>query len=405
MIPQLHIWRPFPAAFRQLEQDMTADVVVIGAGVAGLTTAYLAVDAGHSVIVLDAVGPAAGMTARSTAHIATMPDGGWRAMAPTIGVAAATIAATAYREGVQTIAEIQTRESIACDFAWVDGFLVGNYSQRWRLEDEMAAAVSVGLSDTRFAAASPFPTQPELQTLCVPRQARLHPLKYIAGLADAIERRGGILRQARARAVIGDAPATVAVKGGLAVRARQAVVFARNSQRAVGRLRPRNDLMRSYVIALPVAKGTVADAVSWDLDKPYHYTRLQPGTDDKTDMLLVGGEDHAARRTPEARLRYARLLAWAMDRFPITEEPVAQWSGTLKTTIDNLGYMGRVPGAPGRYIIDGDAGLGFNHATVGARIITDLIGGRSNPWTDVFDPARYFSIAPDDRQDLARDVA
>lgn len=60
-----------------LTENLTADVVVVGAGIAGLTTAYLLARAGMSVIVLDSGAPGGGMTSRTTGHLTCALDDRW----------------------------------------------------------------------------------------------------------------------------------------------------------------------------------------------------------------------------------------------------------------------------------------------------------------------------------------
>src|SRR4051794_9442546 len=54
---------------RQLQQDTTADVCVIGAGIAGVTTAYLAARDNRSIVLVDDGPVGGGMTGRTTAHL------------------------------------------------------------------------------------------------------------------------------------------------------------------------------------------------------------------------------------------------------------------------------------------------------------------------------------------------
>ena len=57
-----------------LRNDAECDVLVVGSGIAGLSTAYELARFGRSVIVIDRGRIAAGMTARTTAHLASALD-------------------------------------------------------------------------------------------------------------------------------------------------------------------------------------------------------------------------------------------------------------------------------------------------------------------------------------------
>src|SRR6185436_7064943 len=60
--------------FAKLGENEQADVIIVGAGIAGLTTAYLLGQAGKSVIVLDDGPIVSGETERTTAHLVTALD-------------------------------------------------------------------------------------------------------------------------------------------------------------------------------------------------------------------------------------------------------------------------------------------------------------------------------------------
>jgi hypothetical protein len=87
--------------------------------------------------------------------------------------------------------------------------------------------------------------------------------------------------------------------------------------------------------------------------------------------------------------RYKRLEAWARERFPMIESIDYRWSGQVFETVDGLGYIGKNPGdAKNVYIATGDSGMGMTHGTIAGILLADLIMGRENPWTKLYNPSR-----------------
>lgn len=385
------LWSPDLAApAPALARDCAADVVVVGAGIAGVTTAYHLQKRGLNVLLLDAGPPGGGMTQRTTAHIANAVDDGWRKLVPRIGEDAARTVAAAYRSATTQIAGIQRDEGIACDFTAVDGYLIGGPADFDTLTAEKTAAAAAGITGVDWLRASPFPGDPTAMGLTFPGQARLHPLKYLNGLMRCLRDRGGRLHSAQVVSVAPGtpgAPGHVEAAAGPVATARHGIVLANNVQLAASRTPPQT-LHTSYTLAAEAPAGAAPDAVMWDLDRPYHYIRLQPASADTT-WVIVGGADHAANHPADAGARFAQIEAWARARFPGIGAIAARWAGNIKQTEDNLGFLGRRSAAENLFIIDGDGGLGFTHATVGALIIQDQITGRDSPWQAVFDPARY----------------
>jgi Rieske Fe-S protein len=142
-----------------------------------------------------------------------------------------------------------------------------------------------------------------------------------------------------------------------------------------------------------VPRGSVAKALYWDTQDPYHYVRLQRlddgdgGTD--FELLIVGGEDHKTGQAENGRERYARLQAWAHERFPMLGTVLFTWSGQVMEPVDGLAYIGRNPlDDDNVFIATGDSGMGMTHGTIAGILLTDLILGRENPWAALYDPRR-----------------
>src|SRR4051812_39456805 len=128
-----------------LSANLNVEVCVIGAGIAGLTTAYLLARQGISVAVLEALGVGEGETSHTTAHIA-VPDDRYAHIEQSYGEAAAKQVADSFAAAVELIESIIAEERIECEFRRLDGFLfAGNATQQESLEQELAAARRAGV--------------------------------------------------------------------------------------------------------------------------------------------------------------------------------------------------------------------------------------------------------------------
>ncbi len=382
-------------------EDTRADVCIVGAGIAGITTAYLLAKQGKSVIVLDDGAVGGGQTQRTTAHLSNALDDRYFEIERLHGSEGAKLAAGSHTAAIDRIESIIAEERIACDFARLDGYLFLPPGEPAELLDhELEAAHRAGLGGVERLPRAPllnFDTGPCLR---FPRQAQFHPLKYLTAVAAAIERAGGrIFTATHAETIAGGKPARIKTANGRTVTA-DAVVVATNS--------PVNDLLAihtkqaayiSYAIGATVPRGAVANALYWDTLDPYHYLRIQPLSPEAgmteasasagQDVLIVGGEDHKTGQAPEHSDPYARLEAWARVRFPMIGEVRFRWSGQVLETIDGLAFIGHNPlDEPNVFIVTGDSGIGMTHGTIAGILITDLILGKENPWTTLYDPSR-----------------
>ena len=119
--------------------------------------------------------------------------------------------------------------------------------------------------------------------------------------------------------------------------------------------------------------------------------------DENYDFLIVGGEDHKTGNIDGGEVeddieeRFKKLEVWAKERFPI-DGVVYSWSGQVMEPLDSLALIGRNPGGSTNsnniYISTGDSGNGITHGTIAGMLLSDLILGRNNIWSTLYDPSR-----------------
>lgn len=381
--------------FPRLTTNEQADVCIVGAGIAGLTTAYLLTRAGKSVVVLDDGPIVSGETERTTAHLVTALDDRYFKLEKMHGEKGARLAAESHAAAIDTIERIVREERIECDFERVDGFLFNAADAPPDLLDrELKAAQRAGLADLRIVGRAPLGSFDTGRALHFPQQAQFHPLKYLSAVATAIVRDGGrIFAHTHAAKINGGKEAQIETKEGLTISC-DAIVVATNTpvnDRLV--IHTKQAAYRSYVIGVAVPMGAVPKVLFWDTGDPYHYVRLHaatPGENDSThDILIVGGEDHKTGQADDAESRYARLDAWTRERFPMAEKVRFRWSGQVMEPFDGLAFIGRNPmDHANLYVATGDSGNGMTHGTIAGLLLTDLIVGRDNPWAELYSPSR-----------------
>jgi glycine/D-amino acid oxidase-like deaminating enzyme/nitrite reductase/ring-hydroxylating ferredoxin subunit len=375
----------------RLARDLQVDVCVVGAGIAGLTTAYLLRKEGKSVAVLEDGPLAGGETSRTTAHLA-LPDEFFRELEHMHGAEGARLAVQSHLAAVDLIETIVRREEIACDFERLPGYLFAPEGEPPdELMKELEAARRLGYTNVQKVARAPMPGQDTGPALRFPGMGQFHPLEYLRGLVRVLEREGGLVfADTRAETFEGGANARVATTDGHTVRC-QAIVVATNSpvnDRVV--IHTKQHPYRTYVVGLRVPVGSVERALYWDYDDPYHYVRVQRPRGAAHEVLIVGGEDHHTGQEDDADLRWERLERWTRQRWPMAGETEFHWSGQVMEPVDGLAYIGRNPmDADNVYVATGDSGNGMTHGTIAGMLLTDLIQARVNPWATVYDPARF----------------
>lgn len=373
-----------------LTENTHADVCVIGAGIAGMSTAYMLTRQGKSVVVLDDGPIGGGQTARTTAHLSNVLSYPYHELEQIHGKEGAKLIAQSHATAINTIEAIATQENINCDFERLDGYLFPpDLKSIDEIQQELEAVHRAGLTDVEMVKKAPLTDFDTGACLRFPQQGQFDPLKYLSGLAEAIQRRGGrIYTGTHVEKIKGGLPARVETSGGKVVTS-DAVVVATNSPISnLATMHFKQAPYMTFVIGAKVPHDSVFKALYWDTLDPYHYVRTQ-SIDEQYDVLIVGGEDHKTGQADDASSRYAKLDTWTRERFPMAQEVLFRWSGQVMNSDDGIAYIGKNPfDEENVYIVTGDTGIGMTHGTIAGILLTDLILGRKNTWAELYDPSR-----------------
>lgn len=375
-------------AFGPINADLYADVVVIGGGVTGLTTAYLLSRAGRSVVLLERQQCASGNTDHTSAHLTLVTDARAAALTRDLGHTHAQAVWDAGAAALSQIAGIVHDERIDADLVWVDGYLYSppdaSENERASLAEDAEAARAFGF-EAEFVDAAPWVNRPAVR---FPGQARIQPHRYLAGVARAAAAAGTIIFEHSEVTEFLESPRRVRAGGhtvacDTVVMATHTPLQGWSSTAAAALFQTKLAPYSSYVLAARVAKGSIPDALWWDTADPYQYVRVEPH--DEADVVIIGGEDHKTGQEADPESRYERLVWSLLARLP-EAHVTHRWSGQLIETADGLPYIGQ--SGEHQFAATGFCGNGLTFGTIAAMMITDQIQGRPNPWTDLFHPGR-----------------
>ena len=353
-----------------LKEDIQADTVVIGAGMAGLLTAYLLQQAGRRVIVLEAEHIGFGQTGRTTAKITCQHGAIYHKLMKEFDETTAGLYARANLQAIYDYRTLIERKNIPCEFEQLPALLYSTLNTGI-LDQEWEAAHSVGIDCAMVRqTALPFPTTSALQFA---EQAQFHPLLFVRALAQELT----VFERSRVCEVQSD---RVFTERG-SVKAEQ-IIFACHYPflNIPGYFFLRMHQERSYVLALNHAQSL--DGMYYGVDAGGLSLRQSGNT------LLLGGENH---RTGEnsAGGCYDRLRAMAQKLWPDHVE-AAHWSAQDCITLDSIPYIGRFSSAhPNWYTATGFGKWGISSSMAAATLLRDLILGVDNPYEALFSPTRF----------------
>lgn len=374
--------------FPALDRDLIVDVVVVGGGITGLTTAYLLAKEGRRVCLLERNRLAHGDTACTTAHLAFVTDARPSQLEGTFGQSAASLAWRGGAAAIQCIEEIVVREGIDCELSRIPGFLHGSLSsthdETKKMESEAHLAREWGFSAT-FIRSIPRIGKPGI---LIPHQAKFHPLKYLSRLAQAARNSGAMIFEHSEAEEFSENPRRMK-SNGYRILCHEIVIathvplvgesgFVRGSL-----LQTKLAGYTTYAVSAKIPAGYLPEASFWDTSSPYYYLRVDGGP--SHDSVIFGGEDHRTGQESDSVERFERLEQRLASLVPHTEFD-HRWSGQVIETPDGLPYIGET--AKKQFVATGFGGNGMTWGTLAAVMISDAINNRHNPWKSLFDPAR-----------------
>ncbi len=372
--------------FPSLTSALDVDVAVIGAGITGVTTAYLLKQAEKTVALIESNGVGYGATGYTTAKLTVGHSLVYHDLIESFGEQAARAYARSNQEAIDRIEAIIHDNSIDCDLERASNYVYTERDASVRhVEQEAEAAQRAGV-DAELTTETDLP-YPIRAAVRVDDQAQFHPCKYLSALASIVDGDGShVLELTRATGVRNGSQCEVETTSGI-VHAAHVVVATQMPFLDRGLYFARAHPMKSYAIAAPIDTERAPRGMYISIDHPTRSIRSTPA-DNEGRVLIVGGEGHKPGDDPNTNARYAKLEAFMRERFGIDGADY-HWSTHDYIPVDKLPYIGRLRrGVDNIYVATGFAKWGLTKGTLAAEIISDAIVGRPNEWADLYDSTR-----------------
>ena len=382
-------WQQWPQPrFAAAASSVDVDVAVIGAGITGVTTAWLLRQAGCRVALIDRHRCGDADTGHTTAHLTFVTDQRLRELAKHFGDDGARATWEAGAVAIDQIEQIVQQTGADCGFRRVPGYLHAPLpAERGQsldkevalLREDAELASRLGF-DANFVHQTPLGPGPAVR---FGGQAAFHPGRYLAALLPGIPGDGSHVFEHTSIESIEQGPRRLVTSDGHEIRCEFVVIATNNPLTgSVGALRAallqtKLSLYSSYVLAARLPPDTLPDAMFWDTADPYDYLRVEPMGDHQ--LVIFGGEDTKTGQEDDAQA-FSKLEQRFALRVP-GAVPTQRWMGQVIVTDDALPYIGERSG--GEFIATGYCGNGFTFGTLAAMMARDAFLGRSNPWKEL----------------------
>ncbi|HEY5969189.1 MAG TPA: FAD-dependent oxidoreductase [Chitinophagaceae bacterium] len=372
----------------QIDSTKIYDVVIVGGGITGISTAYHLQKAGMNCLLLEAHELCFGTTGGTTAHINTLLDVPYSTIEKNFSKEKSRLVAESVKEAVNTIRDTVYKNNIDCDFKTTSATL---FAQTDKQKDELGkistATGDAGIKND-FINKISIPIK-FLKAMQVDEQAKFNPVRYVYSLAKEFEKAGGVIFQ-QCRFVSADENENVSIETSNGKYSGRFLIYATHIPPGVNLLHFRCVPTRSYAMAVILKNEEYPEDLLYDMYDPYNYYRSQKI--DGRKYFIVGGYDHKTAHEENQEYRFLKLESHIRKYFDV-KEIAYKWSSQYYESPDGLPYIGQLPGHDKIFVATGFGGNGMPYSTVAALLLTKMITNQDSPYKDLYDPNRLKPVA------------
>jgi len=377
-----------PETYSALTRHLHTDVLIIGAGVTGITAAYVLAKQGMNVVLVDKDRVAQGDSARTTAHLTYMTDTRLSDLCSKVGEESAMASWYAGRDAMLWMQKVVVEEQIECEFQTIPGYLAAQEKASPAELEQLRSEGELALEHGLHVAWQDRIPPTRKAGLFFADQMMFHPLKYLKALAARVHEMGGLIFENTPLTSL-DEQERLAAFGEYQIHYKK-LILATHVPVQGGMEGLKGMIMQTklyaystYAIAAKVPLGTMPPMIWSNTANPFLYLRVEDAGDHQ--RIILGGEDHKTGAVEDTETCYRRLEDKLRKWFP-SAHLMNRWSGQVIETPDGLPYMGEL--AEDHYLATGYSGNGYTFGTYAALMIRDLIEQQESRWGQVFDPRR-----------------
>ena len=367
-----------------LSGNMEADVVIVGAGLAGLLSAYTLAKAGKLVIVLESGRVAGGATSYTTAFITEVIDTDASDMLKIYGKNKSKLIRQSHFDAIKLIEQIVQIEKIDCEFTRVHNFsFINEKDEREELEEEFASVKQLN-NDAKLYYENNL-NFPQAGYIRIPDQAKYHPLKFINGLLQALDKLGvQIFEQTEVEKLSGNKTVTAQTKE-FNVRAQYGIIATYDPLGNPIQTFAKKGMYISYVYEARIPRGLFKEGIYEDFNNPYHYFRVDKNG--SSDRMIIGGEDNRKEIEFHKQKNFNALKAYLARIMGKNKyEIVRKWSGYIMEPSDGLALIGKYK--DNQLVATAFSGNGMTYSAISAMIFRDIITSKPNKLINIYNPKR-----------------
>ena len=373
------------ANFPPLSNNLSVDVAIVGAGIAGITAATLLKRAGKTVVVIDSHQISTGVSGHTTAKLTSLHQLIYADLIKNHGEEKAQIYANSNQAAIEFVAKTVIEEQIDCDFSRQSAYTFAETEDNLqKIEKELEAALKLGLPASFVRETSlPFSIAGAVK---FDNQAQFHCRKYLLHLIKQIPGDGSyVFENTRVEKVEENDHCQVTTNKGI-IQAENVIVATNIPITDEGLFFAKTYPKRSYIIGARIAEDKAPQGMYIGSGEKYYSIRTTPDKDGL--LLLVGGGGHKVGTVENTEEKYLDLENYVRSRFSV-ESIDYRWSTQDYVSFDQVPYVGKLtPLSKHTFVATGFSLWGMTQGTLSGMILADNILGIENSAADLYDATR-----------------
>jgi len=378
-----------PKEYPPLSSNLTADVCIVGAGLAGVLTAYRLAKEGKKVVLLEKKKIGSGATEYTTAFLTQVIDTDPSQLLEFYSEEEVKQTYESHGKAIDFIENITKAENIDCEFMRCPNYIYGNDKKEFKeIFDEEVLFKKLGLK-TSVVADNKLKFNNSGYAV-IENQGKFHSLKFLSQLSPVLEKMGVSIHEKTEVNKIDSGNVIKVLANDHIVSAKDVIVATYMPFNNPEQTHYKKGMYVTYVMELMLPQSILPQAIYEDAGNPYHYFRVD--SRNGHDRMIIGGEDHREEFPINTERNYNALKEYLNQLFPeLDYKIIKKWTGPILEPSDGLALIGKYDDH--QYVASAFSGNGMTYSAITAMLIPDLIMGKENAWAQIYDPKRTLSAS------------
>jgi glycine/D-amino acid oxidase-like deaminating enzyme/nitrite reductase/ring-hydroxylating ferredoxin subunit len=376
--------------YPKLQTSLDADIVIIGAGITGLTAAMQLMGSGKSIVVLEGHTVGSGTTGSSTANLYIPIENSYHVIAKKFNQQIAKSVAQSRKSAIDYIEQLVKQYGIDCSFQRRPWYMFTKLSKNIRLIDDEFKALSECDLPVSFADEMPL-AMPFTKAIRLENQARFNPLRYLYGLAKILTAQGCQLYEQTPVINYKEYKDYCEIKTAEATIKARKLIIATHIPLGFNFLQMKAFAYRTYAVGARLADNIYPDAMMWHMDNPHFSISSHSIAGAELDLLIIAGNSHKTGQASQGchEAHQKAVEGYLQANFEL-ERIVYEWSAQHYQPADGLPYIGLASRlSKNMFVATGYSADGLTYGTMAGMLLADQIQDKSNSWTDIYKATRF----------------